>query len=595
MLRYGDPTYCPESVQSFVSHGYKSKPKQKRAVMSPGDSYETLRLKTLEFINDPDFDEFDRLERAIRRLVYREISYSCAVLLELLYCCKYSYSKSKGAGFGATISHELDHDDTLAVDVESLLHGLKKLPRRVRDQTGLYAALVQSLYNGKIYRIVNDPWEASKENIEKMYRHFVLEFYREHRTHFENNRIYVHSNPNFFMFFYDHPKKMDEVNLKKEFSQKIITLPVGQSFVYLTVCRYFKHMVTLIITVKKQSEELVLLHLYFVDNNMESNLAAENDKTTEELKTEIDLFILEHIVIHEEIDTFLVTDHKVIYPKESLNFGRLNRFMLDGYCAANSIVLVYVFLNFFADHNANEIIDNLDKMIDFVLDLCVSIKRTVVDEYDLWFYVIKNCILTTFIKEFDLNGNESLENQTQYLDIWSDTVFPRSYYTNEGWKRISDVYDQHSERLVKRPRFTIPTPIFNNFFNMYYVKLSYMIVQRQCLETLFGIVLFEDDDETSYTQTVSTPVYSNGVKYYVINRRHYNEMFSPETPENEMFTPQSEHVFLEYGSWVKFVQAGMEVEFASLSGKELLTLTRDGMISNGNIFRNFHIIGINKI
>jgi len=577
MLRYGYPTLMKSDSKW---HKISRKRSKAQSVKQENNlTYETLRLQTLEFLKNPDFETrtFDRLEKSIKKLIYRDKSYPCAILLELLYCCKYSYLENSSIGFGATISHELDTDESLVVDGQLFLPQILELDPLEYARVKRYELLLPLLYKGKIYKILNDPWLGWTNYSERLYNGFVLKFHEQNfDSCFKNKRIYVHINSTIYKFL-NATTVIDSENIKNNFSRRILELPKGKSFIYVTVCSLRGHEVTLVMRLKKQSEHVARLSLFFVENNVKGSFHYDNVQKTEQIKKDLYEHVLDHLRSMNVESIKLQTEHEIIYPENNLNFGIENRFAYDGYCLAVSIVLVYVILQYYLNYDIDQQFEKVDHICRTVQKECLAMKRVVIDDRNLWFFFVKSCILTMFIKHYDLNGDKALKDQRAFLDIWSDKAFPPSYYTNEGWERVNSVNESRSYS----ERYPFPTLLNNNNLNLYYVKLSYMVVQDDCAEALFGIALC---DETSYTDTISKPVNSNGVKYYVINRTHYDDMFSRQSEQNS----------LEYNRWVEYVRNGMEIEFASFSGKEMLTLTRDGIIRNGQLCQNFHFIGIRK-
>ena len=607
MLRYGNPTLTKSGSKrhtlsrkkSVVSdskwHNLSRKKSIKQKTVEPETNltYETLRSRTLEFLNNPDFDTrtFDSLEKSIKTLIYHDRCYPCAILLELLYCYKYSVSNpSMKSGFGATISHELDTDETLVIDVMSFKQEIFDLRPLEWERIERYDMFLPLLYKGKIYKIVNDPWVGVWYYMERMYLDFFLKLYMENRSFFENKRVFVHPTTSIVKFFIGSDiAEFESEKIAMYFVPRVLELSVGQFFIYLTVCSYSDHTVTLVIKTVKESEDLVHLTLFFMDNNAKGSSSERNKRVTKGISEGIHREVSDHL---RSINIELKTHHKIIYPKEALNIDYHNEFSYDGYCAAVSIVLATSILQYFLyyDIDNNYLYENVKTLCRVIHDAFLAMKRVVIDDYNLWFFFVKSCILTTFIKHYDLDGDKPLKDQEAFLDIWSDEAFPPSYYTNEGLERVNKVYDQRYELLDKESKSNIkhkpfPTLINNENLNMYYVKLSYMVVQKDCTEALYGIVVYEYRDNTSYTETISTPVNSNRVEYYVLKRKHYDYMFSPESEQNSS----------EYRKWTQlFVFNGMTVEFESLSGKDTVYLSRHGIRVKGQWYYKFDIIGIRK-
>jgi len=605
MLRYGDPTLQKSFMTSGIKrHAMSRKKSTNRFPMYRSIkpeihlNYEVLRSQTLEFLKNPEFDSartFDRLEESIKTLVYHDrmkSSYSCAMLLELLYCCKYSYlnplekKTSTSTGFGATISHELDTDETLVIDPFPPCTGFN-----VCVGVENYRSFLPLLYKEKIYKIVNDPWTGDDKYSGTMYKHFVLDFYQENESFFKNRNVFVHPNSLIVEFFVRSDERIlffDIENIGYNFTFKILELPIGQSFIYLTSCAYVTHAVTLVMKLEKRFEDQAMLTLFFVDNNSKGSLHDENVRTTEEIREGLHREISHQL---RSTNIKLNTRHEIIYPADDLNISYHNSFSYDGYCAAVSNILVYCSLRFIIEYG----IVDVETMYKHTYYLCLAMKGFLIDDHNLWFFFVKSCILTTFIKHYDLDGEKPLKDQGTYLDIWSDETFDPSFFTNEAWERVNRIHDQRYELLDDESKTNFehkpfPTLINNTKLNLYYVKLSHQVVQKFCVEALFGIVVYDNDDTaSSYSEAISKPVNGNDVKYYVIKRKQYDHMFSPESDSEENDPEQ------EYRTWVEtFVKHGMVILFESLSGKERLWLTRNGIKRKRTLYKNFHIIGIRK-
>jgi len=583
MFNYGNPT----AIRVSKSH-YSPK---RDFSLKRNDDYKKLRLKTIKFLQETPIDlkRFKKLEEAIRYRLLNDIvpSYSYANLLEVIYIHRLlNTSKSVTASFGARISHELDDDSSL--EIVSLPNGLE-MPDILRNGWKLnYMTIKISplLHNSRLYKIINDPWEGDMDYIRGLYEDIVINFYNRNSAAFEEKNVYVHPHA----YFYSKGLHIDTEGIRVNVLPKIRELQEtnepNKFFFYIATCHYDEHIVTLIIHVERwrrigegENDGDVTATCYFIDSNTTTFIENEVNLYSSNIQAEISECL--------RIPTFFLQHN----PLEELNIGEENMFSYEGYCGVVAIIFINFMLQLlldteYFDSNIMKIGRQLELKIEKLYDLCISMKNTYADEENhLWFYVIKNCAIKTFLSFFELDENKTLKQQHSYLGIWNFS----SIFDDLGYSLVknADNWRYNIGHQKGKSQLNIRQLISSGQISTNYMKLAYRMLHSDCLPNFFGILLFDDDEQytlNSIRNTIeSIPVKDNRVKYYVINKDHRNYVFA---------TGDS----LCYDRWVNYIlNEGMIVDFSSLSGKENLTMTKDGMLRNGKLYKNFHIIGINRL
>ena len=555
---------------------------RKTPVIIMKNDHQNLRDRTLTFFERRIFDEheFQRLEELIKKSIYNTAipSYEHANLLDLLYIRRLIESSSASkTRFGATLSHGLNPEEGSILGInpsidlpDVIVNGWMIDTKRIK--------ISRLLYNNNLYRIECDPWVGNTQYRYVLYDNIVTDYYEENRSLFEQKNIFVSPDEFFYVEGIDDIVQIIQGIL----NERINSLKKQESgfFIYLGTCHFAQHAVTFILTVKKTKKikrhhatPRMSAHCYYLDMNDIRTEGADFDRITREISTGIGIPIKYHEV----------------YPKVHLNIGGENMFSYIGYCAVISCIFINFLLQFLLQFDTIKEHAPMYRILKKVYKTCISMKNiNTVYGRDLWYYVVKNCAAATFLKNYNLEGTRSLNDQSnRNIDIWSDSLFPENYfdvvnmintYNSESEYRFENSYTEWRQSpFVFDPEDQV---------NINFVKLSYALARFGCMETMLGIVLYEDDETTSLTDTLSSAVNDNRVDYYVINREHYSSLFG--------IVPE---IRLSYEQWLFYVtELKMIIRFAPMSGnfEEILTLTKNGITKVDKTYTRFHIFGLNK-
>ena len=540
------------------------------------EDHQNLRHRTLVFFGNKIFDEheFNRLEQLIKKSIYHTATpcYANANLLDLLYNRRLIESLSTPkTRFGATLSHGLKPEEGTILGIrpsidlpDVIVNGWMIDKKRIK--------ISPLLYNGNLYKIEFDPFIGNAQYEYEMYDNVVKNYYDEHERLFEQKNIFVHPDA----FFYDdqHSEffKQNRLHTLKERIDSLRTKKSG-FLIYLGTCCYLKHLVAFILTVKKTTPKMSARCYYLDMNNFQRG--ADLNKITSDISTVIGIPI----------------EHQELYPKVYLNISGKNMFEYIGYCGVIAHIFINFLLQFLLQCNTMKEHSSMSRILKKVYKTCVSMKKIkTVYGRDLWYYVVKNCTAAMYLKNYNLDGTKPLNEQSfRNIDIWSDSLFPENYFDVANMIRVSNSESEYRRKnfvfdpLYKEPAFKLNS---EDQLNKNCLKLSYAVAHFGCVETMFGIVLYENNDTTSLTDTLSSAVNDNRVDYYVIDRLHYSAMFGTDNERN-----------LTYYGWLKYVtELKMVIRFAPMSGnfEEILTLTKDGIIKQNKTYTRFHIFGLKK-
>jgi len=540
------------------------------------DDHQNLRYQTLIFFRNKFFDEheFNKLEQLIKKSIYDTPvpCYANANLLDLLYNRRLIENLSTPkTRFGAMLSHGLKPEEGSILGIrpsidlpDVIVNGWMIDKKRIK--------ISPLLYKGNLYKIEFDPWIGNNQYKYELYNNVVKFYYDEHRTLFEKKNIFVNPSHLFYNSYgTDVYNKRSLIDLKK----RIDSLRKKKSgfLIYLATCSYNGHLVTFVLTVKTHpSKPCMSARCYYFDMNKLYQRGVSLKKVTRVISTGIGIPI----------------KYREMHPKVSLNFGMQNMFEFYGYCAVIGCIFINFLLQYLLQCDTMKEHASMFRILKKVYKMCLSMKKIkTVYEQDLWYYVVKNCAAAVFLRNYFLAGTKSFNDQSYgVIDIWSDSLFPQDYFDIFN---MINTYNSESENRFK----SFPTQSQNPFFftsedqlNKNCLKLSYAVANFDCVETLFGIVLYEDDDTTSLTDTLSSAVNDNRVDFYVINRLHYSAMFGTDNERG-----------LDYETWLDHVTENKsDIQFAPMSGnsEEILWLMKEGIEKQNKMYTRFHIFGLKK-
>ena len=549
------------------------------------EDYEKLRFETLSFVEKPYSKEtFQYLQRSIENKLV-PLSYEYVNLLELVFFHRYFNSKKKEdvLSFGAKMSYELDNDQSLeinivdGIDMPEVLNNGWKLD-------DMYINISQFLYKGKLYRIMCEPWVAYYKSRNILYEHTVLNIYNKHKEYFESKNVYISPNSHL-----DYKLDIDRMNHDILF-EKIEQLSLGDSLLYLTTSQFGNHTVTCVIRIHKKLKYKLDAICYFVDSNLFD--IRDNKKEIEQL-----------IVQRLSRGRFYKINYtfRILFPSVALNSfvssnNLMDFFLPEGYCATIAIIFSSFFLQFFLNSPHVHRFD-VEKVTQQVYNVCIGMIATPVDKHNFWFFFVKNYVFKTFLEHYELDSKKPLSLQRGvFSDAWSDiaeTGFPAGYDLQLIFQQDQSRFEKLNDKeKLQITRLDINTVAVNSdSLNSNYFRMLYLINKYRMVQMFFGIVLYDEHTDFSVTDTFSRlDVDNNNVKYYVLRMNHVNHLLYSGSGN---YLPR-------YKNWKRFVEIGMALQFSSLSGKEILTLTKHGMIQqifpSGVIqhFTRFHIFGIKE-
>jgi len=484
-------------------------------------------------------------------------------------------SRYPGARFGATLSHGLKPEEGSilklrpSIDLpDVIVNGWMIDKKRIK--------ISPLLYNGNLYKIEIEPWIENNQYKHELYNDIVKDYYEEHRKLFEQKHVFVH--PNMFLYFSWAPESYNNKCLSA-LKERIDSLRQKKSgcLIYLATCRCNQHVVTFILTVKKTSQRMFAHCYYFgMDDSYDEwvSLKAMTCGISETIGIPIEY--------HE------------MYPKVSLNIEREKPFLHKNYSAVIACIFINFLLQYLLQCATMKEHATMSHILKKVYKTCISMKNIKTGyKKDLWYYVVKNCAAAMFLKHYNLDGTKSLNDQSyRVVDVWSDSLFPENFFDIAEMIRVSNSESEYRHKKLSSYYSQQRLFIFDSEdqLNKNFLKLSYAVANFGCVETLFGIVLYEDDDTTSLIDTLSSAVNDNRVNYYVISLEHYSFMFGTKNERG-----------YSYKDWLHYVtQTKMNILFAPLWGsdkldsKEILWLTKHGIIKQKRMYTRFHIFGLKK-